>query len=55
MECRVCGLGPGDGEILLRQNAKGDPGEWACVLHNVVEQDPALMRTVAVLSEVLAG
>lgn len=55
MECRVCGIGPGDGEILLRQNAEGEDPSWACLIHNAVEQGSAVMETVAVLSLVLSG
>jgi hypothetical protein len=53
MQCKTCGAGFAEGAILLRQNDKGLTGEWACVLHNAVEQDPAVMETVALLSEVL--
>ena len=55
MECWYCSRGPGDGVILLRQNAKDEAPRWACVTHNLVKQDPAVMSTVAVLSEVLAA
>lgn len=51
VQCRVCGRGPGEGVILLRQNAL----EWACVAHNRAAQPAEVMETVAVLSELLAA
>ena len=32
--CRTCGAGLTDGKTLLRQNAKGEPGVWACEEHS---------------------
>lgn len=33
MKCMICGLGPGDGVSLFRQNPKGEAGIWACWAH----------------------
>ncbi len=33
-KCQVCGLTLALGATLLRQNAKGEPGVWACEAHS---------------------
>lgn len=34
MKCHVCGKAPWQGFNLYRQNAKGQPGVWACAAHS---------------------
>lgn len=44
--CHVCGKHPGMGVSVFRQNAKGQPGVWACEEHDK-RQDAITHDTVA--------
>lgn len=45
MRCVICHKGPSDGVGLVRLNAKGQPGIWACLKHRSntdAPRDPVL-------------
>jgi hypothetical protein len=49
MKCHVCHKTPSDGTNLYRQNAKGQPGVWACAAHSKPVDDE-LVRILAHLA-----
>lgn len=50
IKCHVCGQGPEDGVSVFRQNAKGEPGVFACDKHSK-PTDPATLRVVSAIEE----
>jgi len=51
IRCHVCGEGPQDGITVYRQNEKGMPAIWACVLHRKAPVDPGTQEIVDILEE----
>lgn len=49
-KCKYCGRTPGEhGVTLLRQNPKGEAGEWACEACNRLPVDAETAGVVALL------
>lgn len=52
MHCVICRKGPPDGVSLVRINAKGKPGIWACLKHRSntdAPRDPVLDNVLRAL------
>ncbi len=49
MTCEVCGDGPKQGITLYRQNEKGVPGIWRCIIHTQQPVDPIVGNIVTVI------
>lgn len=47
--CFECNRGPLDGVPVFRQNAKGQPGIWACSEHNTARVDPEVAKIVGII------